>query len=301
MALTVFVKRLQLAVVAVNQSVDTGPQHIPRIVVDPCITARLKASTECAEDSGRSWCWLFVTDDGPAAECVVALVDPVAMSIWRNLFPVEGVEVPVANDPQLVLAAQVVPDVAVEDLARPHVFRILGADEDGDGIAATAAEDLAALLARQLPGCSLVTAKVVHVDRRIVVGQRKPHAVGSVAIDPAAVGHEPDDTVVADSVGRPSEGADVGVVEAVLVRRGRPFRIRLLDPAVQRRVLHIRVQVVGAALPHRVGRVADDDADRRLQLALDAFVVAGNMIASMESPASEIWNVSASTIPVNGS
>ena len=46
---------------------------------------------------------------------------------------------------------EVVADVAVVDARTAGVVRVLDGDEDGDGVAAAGAEDLAALLARRSP------------------------------------------------------------------------------------------------------------------------------------------------------
>ena len=54
---------------------------------------------------------------------------------------------------------------------------------------------------------------------------------------------------VPESVGGPADRADVGVVEGVLVCRSRARRVGLLDPAVEGRVLQVRVVVVGLAWP----------------------------------------------------
>ena len=55
--------------------------------------------------------------------------------------------------------------------------------------------------------------------------------------------------LVADAVGGPADSADVGVVEAVLVRRGRARGVGGFDAAVEGRVLEVGVVVVGAAWP----------------------------------------------------
>ena len=53
--------------------------------------------------------------------------------------------------------------------------------------------------------------------RGVFVGEGEADTVGGVAVDPAAVGDEGDDSRVADAVGGPPECSKVGVVQAVLV------------------------------------------------------------------------------------
>ena len=99
----------------------------------------------------------------------------------------------------------------------PVLRRVLDEEGDGDGRSAAAAEDLAAFLARLLAGGALVAAQVVDVDGRELVGERLAHAVGGVAVEPAAVGDEGDDAPVPDPQRGPPDRADVGVVERSLI------------------------------------------------------------------------------------
>ncbi|CMF41968.1 Uncharacterised protein [Mycobacterium tuberculosis] len=66
---------------------------------------------------------------------------------FSDCLPFHRVEVAVADDPQLLLATQVIADVAVKDIAWPAVLRILDAKEDRHRVATPPAKDLAAFLA----------------------------------------------------------------------------------------------------------------------------------------------------------
>src|SRR5699024_2753998 len=104
---------------------------------------------------------------------------------------------------ELVLAAEVIADVAVVDLAMPLVSGVFDADEDGDGCASTAAEDVACFLSAKLTGGARVPTQVVHVQPRELLGESEPDAVRGVALDPPAVGDEGDDARLPDAVSGP--------------------------------------------------------------------------------------------------
>ena len=99
--------------------------------------------------------------------------------------------------------------------------------------------------------------------------------VHRVRIYPAAVRDEPDDAAAlrVDAVGCPAERLDVAVVERVLVRRGTPLRIALVDAGVQIRVLLVLRVVVCGLLPHGIRRVSDHHLDGRALLGAGARAV----------------------------
>src|SRR5699024_1210353 len=100
--------------------------------------------------------------------------------------------------------------------------------------------------------------------------------VGGVGVDVAAVGDIGEDALVADTVGAPADGPDVGVVETVLVLSLGLSGIGGADPLVQCGVAGVGVVVVRRSLPGRVGLVADDVSDVGVDLAVRAFVVGGD-------------------------
>jgi hypothetical protein len=57
------------------------------------------------------------------------------------------------------------------------------------------------------------------MDGGELLREAEPHAVGGVGVQSPAVGHERDHAAVLDPQGGPLDGADVGVVERVLVGR----------------------------------------------------------------------------------
>ena len=102
---------------------------------------------------------------------------------------------------------------------------------------------------------------MIHVDRRELFSKALAHAVGAVGIDPAGIGDKADDAFIADAIGRPAIGADVGVIQRILVDSLRPCRIRFGNPIVQLFIVIVLVVIVGIVLTNGVWRVADDDAD----------------------------------------
>lgn len=169
------------------------------------------------------------------------MVDPVALRAGGNFLPRGAVDSAVGDDLELLRATEVLTDVVVVNLARAGVVRVLDADEDSYGVAAAAAEDLAAFSAGQFPCGGLVAAQVVDVDVAVVLSEGEADAVCGVAVDPAAVGNKGDNASVANAVCSPSESADVGVVEGALTARARPLGVGLFDASVEGRVLGVGV------------------------------------------------------------
>ena len=101
---------------------------------------------------------------------------------------------------------------------------------------------------------------------------RLAEAVEGAAFDEAAVGDEGQHAVVVQAVRRPAEEPRIHVVDLGLLR-GRRLDVGRLDPLVDLRVFAVLVVVVLVLLVGVVGRVADDDADLALVLALDALDV----------------------------
>ena len=150
---------------------------------------------------------------------------------------------------------------------------LFGGDEHRHPGPGTKSEDSTALPLTRIPRRAGIAAQVVHPDLGELVHQGLADAVGGVAVHPAIVGDEGHHSLLADSIARPPEGANVGVVEAVLVRGRGTGGVGLPDPGVQGRIVQVRVVVIGTGLAGRVRRVADDHLDRGRQLPLDALIV----------------------------
>ena len=108
---------------------------------------------------------------------------------------------------------------------------------------------------------------------RELLGQAQAHAVGSVGVNEAAVRHKADDPGVAQTVARPADGPQIGVVQRVLVDAGGSLRVGLSDPPVQAGVGLVGVVVIRRLLSHRVRRIAHDEADVQRPLRLGTVVV----------------------------
>ena len=264
-----------LVVVVADEPLHVRGQIGTRVVVHPRVPGRLKPAGEVGEDGDLFPGGVFLPDGWPGLVFVVALVGPVAVGVGGDGLPVDAGEGALGDDAEFVFAGEVVADVAVVDLAGPGVGGVLDSDPDPDGSAGSASEDVARFLLAKFACGSCVAAEVVGVDAGVFVCQGQADAVGGVAVEPAAVGDEGDDAFVADAVGGPAEGPQVGVVEAVLVRSGGACGVGVADPGVEGGVGDVGVEVVGGGLSDRVGRVADDDVDGGGVLAGDAFVVLG--------------------------
>ena len=96
-------------------------------------------------------------------------------------------------------------------ISTPHEKR------DGDGRAGTRAENLTALLSRQFSACTLIAAKVEHVDGIELFLQSLTEAVHRACVKPSGVGDERDDSFAAlQPIRRPAERLDVAVVKSFL-------------------------------------------------------------------------------------
>ena len=209
-------------------------------------------------------------------ERLVALADPVVVPVGRDPPPVvnAGNRARLAQDPELVLALQVVADVTVEDATAvmPGV-RVAYQDGDRHRRAGALAEHLAAFPARPLALCPLVPPQVQHPDAVELFRQTSPHPGIDVAVDPRAVGDDGDDALLTDPVRRPPDCHLVGVVQAVLECRRRAGGVGVRYAPLQFGVVHVGVVVRRASLPRRPGRIADDHLNRQLLLALDPLAV----------------------------
>ena len=112
---------VNLRVVEVSRSSNVRGDRIAREVVDPRVTRGEQAGRVLGEDSHTS---VFVPDRWPFAEVAAALVDPVAVLVRRrSASQVSRRERPVGDDGELLLASQVVANVAVADFARSRMVR----------------------------------------------------------------------------------------------------------------------------------------------------------------------------------
>ncbi len=246
-----------------------------RRAVDPCISVGLQAIRPETENGIRP------IDKGD--EFVVrsaALIDPVGVFVRRDALPRHRLDRCNVHDGEFLVAAEVVADVSVVDLgsAERRCARIANQQGDGDGVAAAGPEDLAAFLSALLATGPLIAAEIEDVDVMELVGEGVADAVGGVAVDPSAIGDEADDPTVrrfSYPVARPPERTHVGVVERVLQRRRRPSCVGVADRLVEGGIRKVGVVVVLAGLADGVGRVADDDADVEVLLAVGSCVVAG--------------------------
>ena len=146
------------------------------------------------------------------------MVDPVAVFVGLGMLPGNGADAAeVFDDVQLFFAGEVVADVVVMQLGAPLVARALDEQGDGDGGAATRAEDFPAFFAGEFAGSALITAKVEAINGGKFLHKALAEAGHGVVVDIGAVADEGDNAGVSNAVGGPAEGSYVRVVEAVLV------------------------------------------------------------------------------------
>ena len=112
-----------------------------------------------------------------------------------------------------------------------------------------------------------------HIQAAEFVRQTLAQTIRRIRFHKARIGHKTDYATVADAVACPADGADVGVIQRVLVGGGGMRRVSLADAPVQLRVGDVGVVVVGAFLPGGIRRVADDHANIQRLLFVAACAV----------------------------
>lgn len=253
------------------------PAHVPADrcateAVAPGITVGLQSCREQLKDRAHGFFLALGPQRWERVEDGIALVDPVTGLVRDDRAPRHRRQGGLVNVGELLLTRLVVGHTVVVQLASRDTG-LFGGDEDRHPGSGTKSEDSTALPLTRIPRRAGIAAQVVHPDLGELVHQGLADAVGGVAVHPAIVGDEGHHSLLADSIARPPEGANVGVVEAVLVRGRGTSGVGLPDPGVQGRIVQVRVVVIGAGLAGRVRRIADDHLDRSRQLPLDALIV----------------------------
>ncbi len=177
-------------------------------------------------------------------------------------------------------------DVAVKDIAWPAVLRSLMQGRSPP-CCDSPAKDLAAFPRESSPAVRWFP-QVAHIPPRIVVGERT-----TACRLPCRV-YVPTTRIRqhrCHQCGRsPNRNANIRVVQAVLsALRRRSLRVRPLNPPVQRRILHVGVQLARALCPTEYGGFPMITLIGVASCRKIRALLYGNMIASIESPASEIF------------
>ena len=114
-----------------------------------------------------------------------------------------------------------------------RVGGVLDTEHDRNRGSGASAEDVPCFALPQRSGPVSIPAEVVDVEVVEVVGECCADSVGTVGVDVAAVGDVGEDPFVADTIGAPPEGADIGVIETIFQLRIRPSRIRGTNARIQ--------------------------------------------------------------------
>ncbi|MFS0483346.1 hypothetical protein ACL1A8_13695 [Corynebacterium striatum] len=91
--------------------------------------------------------------------------------------PIDIIERRVVDNIELLVGTEVVTDIAIVDTHIVGDFTFNG-DDYSYGVSTSGAEDFASFLTGLFAGCTLVTAKVVHVNVAEFIFKRQPDAVG---------------------------------------------------------------------------------------------------------------------------
>ena len=128
-----------------------------------------------------------------------------------------------------------------------------------------------ALFPRQFTARALVAAKIEDIDEIELLLQGCTEAVHRACVQPSGVGDERDNSFAAfQPIRRPAGRLDVAVINSIYIRGCRPLRVRPRNRRLKLRIVRVLRIVVRGFLPDGIRRVADDDADGRLALALHA-------------------------------
>lgn len=189
-----------------------------------------------------------------AREAPLTLLQPVTVGVGGDVRPAARLRdaddaAECRNGLELLLAREVVADVAEKDAAALLHLGVLHEERDCDGRTAAAAEDLAAVPLRELARGPLVAPEVEDVEAAKLLREALAKAARRARLDESGIGHEPDNSARADAVTGPADRTDVAVVEGILIRGIGAGYVGLRDPPVERRVRDVLVVVVLGALP----------------------------------------------------
>ena len=212
-------------------------------------------------------------------------------AVGRQLLPLDGVQRifdavlahMVAQKLPLFHSSSELRRTVIKELALRMLFRTNG---DGDAHTHLNAEHVVRG-ARQFGVLPHVTVQIEVIHPTKVLQQVLAKAVERQLIDEAVIGDKHEHAVLAvEPVNRPPKKAHVHVVELHFVSSLAIFGVRLADAAIDLRVFAVLVVVVFVDLAHVVGRIADDDRHRALELALHALAVLlaehGQLLADIE-------------------
>src|SRR5262245_2424409 len=108
-----------------------------------------------------------------------------------------------ANNPQLLIAIEIVTDIVVVRLPFTGLKRILHEYRDCYCCASASAKDVAAFHAPLLALRPCISAKIENVDARELFTETPPKPIKNISVDKRAVCHETNDTSFFDAVTRP--------------------------------------------------------------------------------------------------
>ena len=202
------------------------------------------------------------------------LRQPVAAIVGRDLLESDVLESNVAQSRSPIDLRVVAREPVVVECARASLAR---SDEEPNRHTDRDPEDVGRR------GLVLnAAAEVNDVEVVELVEHRCAETVVLGRIEIGAIRDERDDAVVGEPIGSPAQEA---LVHVVLVSLGgcAPFHVRLADAPVNLGVFAVGIEVVPVGLTVVVRRIADDHADRRLILLLDADPVFRRQTAQVHS------------------
>ena len=119
----------------------------------------------------------------------------------------------------------------------------------------------------------MIPPQIEDIEMTEFSGQALAQAIRRVAVEKRTIGDKGHDALVGNSIRCPANGADVGVIQAVFISGAGFFRVGFPNPGIQCRISDILVIVIGAGLPCRIRRVANNHLDMLLYLSGNTLAV----------------------------
>ena len=201
-------------VIKINHAIYIFLKNFPAKIIHPCISASFNSTGT----HGKYSRFFFIVERYKITESSVTLIDPVVMVVGLQNSPGQGsVVAKGGNLCQLAFPCQIVAYVVIADDGLAVVSGLFHQQGDGNGRAGTGAKNLAAFLAGEFAGGTLIAAQIEHIDGGKFPLQLMAEAVRRIAVQPCPIGDETEDAFRADTIRSPAEGPNIRIIEAIFI------------------------------------------------------------------------------------
>ena len=134
-------------------------------------------------------------------------------------------------------------------------------------------KDVIFFFAANLSWRSRIPSQMEKIQATELFSQTLTQPVSRVRVDIATISHKTDYTLLTDTVTRPANSSNIGVIECILVGRSGTSGIRLCNPLIEHRIFYILVIIVRRFLTGWVRRIPDNHPNIQSLLPFTTFTV----------------------------